>query len=98
METLKWSVGDRYDLERAQSSAVDRPAGAPDLVPARTILHGMVFGVRWTGIDGPAQPYERGTDSAFAGTAIRSRAGWRNPEADGDARGFGDIAGGPTPG
>ena len=96
MDTLEWSVGDAYDLERARVTATGGLTGAADLVPTRTILHGMVCGVGWTGLDGPAQPYTGGPDSAFAGSAIHSRAGWLNPEPDDDPHGFGDIEGGPS--
>ncbi len=83
MDALDWTTGEDDALEQAL---------AQGLVPSSTVLHGMVYGVRWTGFRGPAQPFTRGADSAFARTAIRSRAGWRNPEP-GDATGFGDIAG-----
>ena len=58
-----------------------------------------MHGVRWLGVDGPSQRFTAGTDSAFSGTAIASRAGHRNPgvgAAGARGREFADIEDGPA--
>lgn len=88
MDTLGWTVGSTGDLMSAQDAAVTTATGtaladAAVLVPTRTICHGSLFGVRWTGLDGPAQPFTTAADSAFTGSAIRSRPGWQPSDAVG---------------
>ena len=83
MAAAGWSVGDEHDLFRAVEDATGEPPNAGDprsSYPTRTLCHGMVFGVRWTGrFLGRAQPFTRGADSPFRETPIESRSGWRNP-------------------
>ena len=49
-------------------------------LPRRTLCHGMVVNVNWTGFVSKAQTFTRGADSPFTGTPIGDRKEWRNPE------------------
>lgn len=62
--------------------------------PAATLYHGMITRVNWTGFAGAPQPFARGVNSPFAGSAIASRFGFLNPafgSSPNDAQKFADI-------
>jgi hypothetical protein len=69
------------------------PDPVPSEIPDKTLYHGMVVGVNWTGLAGAPQPFTAGKDSAFQKTPIASRFAWRNPDfgnSPADATGWAD--------
>ena len=75
MEFWGWSVGDAAALDRAVLAGAPGPnATAREKYPSRTLCHGMVYDVNWTGLSGGvAQPYLQQPRSAFNGMALQSR-------------------------
>ena len=76
-----WSVGDDKDLDRAEQDAAPVPNITPrDRYPSRTLCHGMVYDVKWTGLSGgEPQTFLSGAASAFAGLEVKTRRAAEGP-------------------